>query len=150
MYMVKKLVDKWYKKNQEWCDRGERKNWGERTVVFESWEEFQKKIGKYAGGLVSPGGAASMLGVNRSYISQLEKEGKITVFRIWEEDIDWDSLPFWIKAIFPKREMYGFITADEVERVRAAMIKKAEDKIKRLQDKVLKSIEEDERHGRKK
>jgi hypothetical protein len=148
--MVKKIADKWHKKVQEWSDKEERKNWGERTVVFKSWKEFQKKIGKYCGGLVSPGGAASMLGVNRSYISQLEKEGKITVYRIWEEDIDWDSLPVWIRAISPKREMYGFITADEVERVRAAMIKKAEDKIKRLQGKVIKRIEEDEQRGRKK
>ncbi len=148
--MVKKIADKWHAKVEEWSDREERKNWGIRTIVFKSWKEFQKKIGKYSGGLVSPGGAASMLGVNRSYISQLEKEGKITVYRIWEEDIDWDSLPFWIRAIFPKREMYAFITADEVERVRGLMIKKAEDKIKKLQDKVLNSIEEDERRGRKK
>jgi hypothetical protein len=147
--MVKKISQKWQEKVQERADKEEHKNWGKGTIVFNSWKEFEKKV-KHDKGLISPGGAASMLGVSRSYISQLEKDGKITVYRIWEEDIDWNSLPFWIKAIVPKREIYGFITAEEVERVRSEMIKKAEDKIKRLQQKSTKAWEVYERNERKK
>jgi len=130
--MHKTIIEKWSKKVQKWGDKAERKEWGKGTIVFDSWEEFEKKI-EHDKGLVSPGGAASMLGVSRSYIHQLEKEGKITVYRIWAEDVDWDSLPFWVKALVPKREIYGFITAEEVERVRSEMIKKAKDKIKKLE-----------------
>jgi len=43
--------------------------------------------------MISPGGAAGKLGVSRAYIHQLEREGKIRVYRIWDEDIDWDQLP---------------------------------------------------------
>jgi hypothetical protein len=132
--MKKKIIEKWHKKVQKWSNDSEKKEWGKGTIVFDSWEDFEHTV-RHEKGLVSPGGAASMLGVTRSYISQMEKEGKITVYRIWAEDVDWDSLPFWVKALVPRREMYGFITVDEVERIKNEMIRKAEDRIKRLKGK---------------
>jgi hypothetical protein len=131
--MKKKIIDRIQDRVQRKHDEEERRGWGKGTVLFNSWEEFKEKVADHSGGIVSPGGAASMLGVSRSYLSQLEKEGKITVYRIWHTDIDWKTVPFWIKAMVPKKEIYAFITVDEVERVRDEMIRTAEEKIKRLQ-----------------
>jgi hypothetical protein len=130
--MKKKIIDRIQERVQRKHDEEQKKEWGKGTVVFDSWDEFNEKIAMHSGGIVSPGGAASALGVSRAYLSQLEKEGKITVYRIWHTDIDWDTVPFWLKAMIPKKEIYGFITREEVERVREQMIQKAEEKIKKL------------------
>lgn len=133
--MKKKLIDKIQDRVQRKHDEEEKKNWGKGTVMFDSWEEFKEKIADNSDGIVSPGGAAAMLGVSRAYISQLEKEGKITVYRIWHSEIDWDSVSFWVKAMIPKKEIYGFITREEVERVREEMLRKAKEKIRKLKGK---------------
>ena len=130
--MKKKIFDRIQDRVQRKHDEEEKKNWGNRTVEYDSWEKFEEEIAKQSGGIVSPGGAAHMLGVSRSYISQLEREGKITVYRIWHTDVNWDSVPVWVKAMIPKKEIYVFITREEVERVRDEMLKKAREKIKKL------------------
>lgn len=131
--MKKKIIDRVQDRVQRKHDKEEKKNWGKGTVEYDSWEKFEEEIAKQSGGIVSPGGAAQMLGVSRSYISQLEKEGKITVYRIWHTDVDWDSVPIWVKAMIPKKEVYVFITREEIERVRDEMLRKAKERISRLE-----------------
>ena len=88
-------------------------------------EEFNYKM-------VSPGGAAGKLHVSRSYVHQLEREGKIRVYRVWDEDLDWDDLPLWVKIITPRKGMYIMIPEEDIEKIKKERIEKAKETIKKL------------------
>lgn len=126
--MLKKIVTKIN-------GRQEKKNWGKGTIVLDSMEKFEEIFDKFKGQMVSPGGAAGALGVSRAYIHQLEKEGKIRAYRIWHEDIEWDSLPVWMKLMVAKKDVYIYIPDEDIKRIKKEMIKKAEAKIKKLKGK---------------
>ncbi|SPQ01351.1 hypothetical protein NBG4_500025 [Candidatus Sulfobium mesophilum] len=113
----------------------EKKNWGQGTIVCHSWEEFEELAEKSEGGGVSPGGAADFLGVSRSYVHQLEKEGKIRAFRIVVDDEMREHMPFWLKVFTPAKAVYIIIPQKDLEKVKKEMIKRAEEKIKRLKGK---------------
>jgi hypothetical protein len=119
-----------------WADRQEEKdqkgNFGPRTVVCRSQEEFEKVLEEFNYDMISPGGAADKLHVSRSYIHQLEREGKIRVYRVWDEDLGWDDLPLWVKVITPRKGMYIMIPTEDVERLKKERIKKAQETIKTL------------------
>ena len=118
------------------ADRQEEKehkaNFGPRTVVCRNQEEFNKVLEEFNYQMVSPGGAADSLHVSRSYIHQLEREGKIRVFRVWDEDLDWDDLPLWVKIITPRKGMYIMIPVEDIEKLKKERIQKAEQTIKKL------------------
>lgn len=116
-------------------DKQERQSWGKGTIVLASMEEFEKIFDSFKGQMVSPGNAAERLGVTRSYIHLLEKEGAIRAYRILHDDIDWDKMPLWAKLIVSPRDVYIYIPDEDIVRVRKEMIKKAEAKIKRLKGK---------------
>ena len=126
--MLKKII----KKTDE---IQEKKQWGKGTIVLNSMEEFDEIFDKFKGQMSSPGGAAGMLGVSRSYIHQLEKEGKIRVYRIWTEDVSWDELPLKWRLFTKVKDVYIYIPDEDIEKIRKEMIKKAEAKIKKLKGK---------------
>lgn len=111
----------------------EKKKWGKGTIVLESMKDFDVIFDKFKGKMVSPGGAAGRLGVSRAYIHQLEKEGKIRAYRIWQEDVDWDSIPLKWRLFLKVKDVYIYIPDEDIEKVRKEMIKKAKDKIKKLE-----------------
>ena len=119
-----------------WADKAEEKeqeaNFGPRTVVCRNQEEFNKVLEEFNYKMVSPGRAADKLHVSRSYIHQLEKEGKIRVYRVWDEDLDWDDLPIWVRVLTPRRGMYIMIPEEDIERIKKERIKKAEQTIRKL------------------
>ena len=126
--MLKKIVTKLNEKQ-------EKKNWGKGTIVLDSMKEFEEIFDKFEGQMISPGSAASELRVSRAYIHQLEKEGKIRAYRIWHEDIEWDSLPVWMKLMVAKKDVYIYIPDEDIKKVKKEMIKKAEARIKKLKGK---------------
>lgn len=123
--MLKKILTKAGEKQ-------EKKQRGKGTIVLNSMAEFDKIFDEFKAQMVSPGGAAGKLGVSRAYIHQLEREGKIRAYRIWHDDIQWDSMPLWMKMIVTPKDVYIFIPIEDIEKVRKEMIVKAKDKIKKL------------------
>ena len=109
--MKKRLADKIHEKK-------EREVWGKGTIVCNSWDDFEKKAEDCGWNVVSPGGAADMLGVSRSYINQLEKEGKIRAFRIIVDDKEWKDVPFWLKVFTPKKAVYVYIPVKDLEKIK--------------------------------
>lgn len=107
---------------------------GKATVVVGalSREEFRKTF-RELGRLVSPSYAAEKLHVSRSYVKQLEKEGKIRVYRVRAEDIDWAELPGWAWFIVPpKKKLFVFIPEEDIEARRKEMLRKAEERLQKL------------------
>lgn len=83
-----------------------------------SMKEFDKIFDQFEGQMSSPGGAAGMLGVSRAYIHQLEKEGKIRAYRIWHDDLQWDSMPLWLKLQVAKKDMYIYIPNEDIKKIK--------------------------------
>lgn len=105
---------------------------GKATVGLLSRDEFKKAFTEFRR-LVSPSYAAERLHVSRSYIKQLEKEGKIRVYRVRAEDINWADLPAWAWFIIPpKKKLFVFIPEEDVEARREEMFKRAEKRVKEL------------------
>ena|SRR5690242_4098580 len=123
-----RLADKLHEKK-------EKENWGKGTTVLNSWKEFEKIEEQFSGKLISPGGAAAKLSVSRAYINQLEKDGKLRVYRIMADDIVWKDIPFWVRWMVPQKEVYIFIPDDDVEKVHGEMLKQAKARIKKLEGK---------------
>lgn len=115
-------------------DKKEKHQWGKGTIVLTSMEEFDKIFDSFEGQMVSPGGAAARLGVTRSFIHHLEKEGIIRAYRILHDVIDWDEMPLWGKMLVFPRDVYIYIPNEDIERVKKEMIEKAEAKLKRLKN----------------
>ena len=108
---------------------------GKATVGFLGRDEFKKVFTEFRR-LVSPSFAAERLHVSRSYIKQLEKEGKIRVYRVRAEDINWADLPGWAWFIIPpKKKLFVFIPEEDVEAKRQAMVRRAEKRVEELSDK---------------
>lgn len=122
------LIDKKFVKEEEI-------NWGKGTVVCKSWGEFDRYAQEYDGRVVSPGGAAAELEVSRSYINQLEKEGKIRAYRIIVDDKTRKDLPFWMRVFAPTKNVYIFIPSEDIERLKKEMISRVEKRLKELKRK---------------
>ncbi len=70
------------------------------TIRIRSYEELDSVAETFGEkGLISPGGAAGMLGVSRAYIHQLEKNKRIRAYRIKPEKISKKGLPLWMKLV---------------------------------------------------
>lgn len=105
---------------------------GYGTIEVQTMEELTEIYERFGGLMISPGGAAHELGVSRAYVHQLEKEKKIRAYRLWEYVIKWDSVPGWARMMIPKRGAYIYIPWEDVQRVKAEMIAKAEARLKKL------------------
>ena len=119
-----------------WADKAEQKeqetNFGPKTVVCKNQREFEKVLRQFNNQMVSPGGAADKLHVSRSYVHQLEREGKIRVYRVWDEDLGWDDLPIWVRVLTPRRGMYIMIPVEDIEKIKNERIERAKERIKKL------------------
>lgn len=112
----------------------ESKERGEGTIVCTD-KEFDKVLDQFKGALVSPGTAAQLLGVSRSYVNQLEREGKIRAYRIERDNVNWDGLPLRWKPLISVKDVYIYIPEEDIEKIRSEMIQKAKNKIKQLKAK---------------
>lgn len=123
-------------KRKRWADKHhekeEAKNYGENTIFCKNMDHFKKIINEFNGQMVSPGGAAGMLHVSRAYIHQIEKEGRIRVYRVWDEDLEWKELPLWVRVLTPKRSQYIMIPIEDIEKIKKERIEKAKETIKKL------------------
>jgi hypothetical protein len=106
---------------------------GSGTNWLESWAEFQKISETFEGRMLSPGGAAALLGVSRARIHQLEAEGKIKAYRYKDKEISdedfKDSLkgvPFWARPLVkkPKPGSFVYIPVVDLEDYKKHMRKK--------------------------
>ncbi len=113
----------------------EKKNWGKGTILCKSWDEYEGYADAFEGDAVSPGSAAGQLGVSRVYINQLEKEGKIRAYRIIVDDKMRKHTPFWLRVFMPTKQVFIMIPSEDIRKIKEAMIKKAEAKIKKLKGK---------------
>jgi hypothetical protein len=64
-------------------------------------------FGKYGGRLVSPGGAAALLGLSRQTIHTLLKRGELRAFRSDEYDDQMRDTPKWVYIPLDDVEAYG-------------------------------------------
>jgi hypothetical protein len=128
MRKKERLVDKNFIKDEE-------KNWGKGTIVCKSWDEFDRHAQEHDGRVLSPGGAAARLDVSRSYINQLEKEGKIRAYRIIVDSNVRESLPFWMRIFAPTKNVFIVIPSEDIERIKQEMISRAEKRLKELKRK---------------
>jgi hypothetical protein len=126
--MGKRLADKRREKR-------EKELWGKGTVICKSWDEFESVTEQFNSHMVSPGTAAARLGVSRSYVNQLEKEGKLRAYRIIVDDKMWKHIPFWLKVFAPRKAVYILIPDEDIQRVKSEMIGRAKEKIKKLEGK---------------
>ncbi len=101
---------------------------GKGTIWLKSWDEYDKVVEKCKGDLVSPGSAASKVGITRARVHQLEAEGKIRVYRIKAEDQPYteedfkeevNRLPFWVRPFIkfqtPKAGCYVFVDLNDLK-----------------------------------
>lgn len=107
---VTKYINKYYEKVES-------ENYGSRTVVCNSWEDFDEAIKNIECGLVSPGGT----GLPRLEVQRLEREGLIRVFRVWINDKLRECEPVMFRFLYPSKEMYIFIPVDDINRIKVSL-----------------------------
>jgi hypothetical protein len=89
---------------------------GQGTIWLKNFEELEKIAEWYKGGMLSPGGAASHLGVSRAMIHQLERDGKIRAYRYIAEDKDWEKLPFYLKLLIERKSQSIYIPIVDLDK----------------------------------
>ena len=100
------------KKWQNFIDRLEEqriKKEGGNGTIWIRYDEFEKVADYYEGALVSPGGAADMLGVSRAMVHQLEKDGRIRAYRIIVDEKGWEYEPWHVRLLMSKKGQYIWI-----------------------------------------
>jgi len=106
-----------YELAEQWKVSAEAKNFGKRTIVCNSWDEFDEAVKGIDCGLVSPGGT----GLPRSYIQQLEKDGLIRVFRVIVDDKGFKYYPSHVRFLYPSKNVYVFIPMDDINRIKSTI-----------------------------
>lgn len=104
------------------------KEGGKGTIWLNSEKEYYEIIEKCKGNLMSPGGAASSVGISRARVHQLEVEGKIRVYRMKAKELSYTekdfreevkTLPFWIRPFIkfqpPKAGCYVWVDMSDLE-----------------------------------
>ena len=92
--------------------RAKIKNYGKRTIVCNSWEEFDEAIKDIECGLVSPGGT----GLPRSYVQELEKQGLIRVIRVIVDSKE--QPPVLLRFLYSPKDEYVYIPVDDIKKVK--------------------------------
>ena len=87
---------------------------GTGTIWLNSMEEFRQVCDYFHGQVVSPGGAAAMLGVSRAMISHLEKNDKIRVYRFIAQEEEFVDEPYWVRVLFGVKGQYAWIPIDDI------------------------------------
>lgn len=108
---LKKLID-------ELETRRAKKEGGTGTIWLKSMQEFRDVCDYFESAVVSPGGAADMLGVSRAMISHLEKEGKIRVYRyiVRNDDEELVDEPYYVRVLLGVKGQYGWIPIADIVR----------------------------------
>lgn len=83
-----------------------KKEGGTIPVTF---EDFDKVFDYFEGHVVSPGGAAAMLGVSRAMIHQLEKDGRIRAYRVDVNDKSLKGVPNSLRLFIGQKDQYIWI-----------------------------------------
>lgn len=105
---------------------------GRGTIWLKNFKELEKVVDWYKGGMVSPGGAASHLGVSRAMIHQLERDGKIRAYRFIAEDEDWGKLPFLIKLLFQRKSLVIYIPVADLNKYAEEVHKRGRAKVTKV------------------
>lgn len=103
------------------------------TIRIHSYEELDSVAETFKEkGLLTPGGAAGMLGVSRAYIHQLEKDKRIRAYRLKEEELDKKHLPLtWrLLLIRPRTEDYILIPVVDLEEYEEEMKQKGKGRVR--------------------
>ena len=108
---------------------------GQGTIWLKNFEELEKIAEWYKGGMLSPGGAASHLGVSRAMIHQLERDGKIRAYRYIAEDKDWENLPFYLKLLIERKSQAIYIPIVDLDKYAEDVHKRGRARTKKLQKK---------------
>ncbi len=121
--------------------RRAKKEGGTGTIWLKSMKEFQDVCDYFQSAVVSPGGAADMLGVSRAMINHLEKQGKIRVFRFIPIDDELDDEPYWVRVLWGVKGAYAWIPiadivkyAKEVGRGNRSSIKHHAEMLEKMKD----------------
>jgi len=85
------------------------------TVWLKSYDEYLALSEAYEGKIVKPIHAAKMLGVSRAMILQLEREGKLRVYRLTFNDEVWKSIPIHLKPLITRNDVYLWIPIEDIE-----------------------------------
>ncbi len=94
--------------------RRAKKEGGTGTIWLKSMQEFRDVCDYFESAVVSPGGAADMLGVSRAMVNHLEKQGKIRVFRFIAPDDELDDEPYWVRVLFGVKGQYAWIPIEDI------------------------------------
>ncbi|MFA6411286.1 MAG: hypothetical protein WCW53_01230 [Syntrophales bacterium] len=85
------------------------------TIWLKSYQDFEKVSEFYANKLVKPFHAAKMLGVTKTQILRLEREGRLKTFRMEFTDDVWKTVPLSMKMLVTKSDIYVWIPLSEIE-----------------------------------
>jgi hypothetical protein len=108
---------------------------GQGTIWLKNFEELEKIAEWYKGGMLSPGGAASHLGVSRAMIHQLERDGKIRAYRYIAEDKDWETLPFYLKLLIERKSQSIYIPIVDLDKYAEDLHKRGRARTTKLHNK---------------
>lgn len=85
------------------------------TIWLKSYQDFEKVSEFYDNKLVKPFHAAKMLGVTKTQILRLEREGRLKTFRMDFTDDVWKTVPISMKLLVTRTDTYVWIPLQEIE-----------------------------------
>jgi hypothetical protein len=92
---------------------------GKGTIMVRTVKELNEIAEKFNWNVVSPGGAANMLGVSRAYIHQLEKNGIIRAYRM-DSNFEKKGIPKILQLLMKtNRKFYIYIPVEDIEKIKA-------------------------------
>jgi len=109
--MVKRALEKFIDSLET---RRAKREGGTGTIWLKSMQEFRDVCDYFESAVVSPGGAADILGVSRAMINHLEKQGKIRVFRFIAPDEELVEEPYWVRVLFGAKGQYAWIPIEDI------------------------------------
>lgn len=86
------------------------------TIRLRSYDEFIWLVEALQGKIIKPIHAAKMLGVSRAMIFQLEREGRITAYRLSFTDDVWKTVPLYLKTLISRDDTYIWIPLEDIEK----------------------------------
>jgi hypothetical protein len=99
--------------------RKEKKEIEQGTIWLKSFDEYEKISEFFDHRLVKPFHAAKMLGVTKTQINRLEKEGTLRTYRMAFTDDVWKTVPGSLKLLITRSDVYIWIPLQDVEKYAA-------------------------------
>ena len=85
------------------------------TIWLNSYQEFEKISKYFDNKLVKPFHAAKLLGVTRTQINRLEREGALRTFRMAFTKEVWKTVPVHLKLVITRSDTYIWIPFQDIE-----------------------------------